>query len=62
MDELRKHAQRAIFDGDRASLEICLRLAEEAYIKGDKRLRNAIDVSFVEGLEFVTAHKSYFWA
>ena len=62
VDELRKCAQRAIFDGNRASLEICFRLAEEAYVSGDKNLKDAIDVSFVEGLDFATDHNSYSWA
>lgn len=62
LEELRKYAQRAIFDGNRAVLEICFRLAQEGYVEGDKNLRNAIDVSFVEELEFVTPHKSHAWA
>jgi hypothetical protein len=62
MDELRKFAQRAIAEGDRRSLEICLRLAEETYREGDKKLKDAIDVSFVEPLDFVAAHNAYGWA
>ncbi len=60
--ELRKHAQRAIYDEDRVLLAICFRLAEEGYAKGDKELQNAIDTSFVEELEFKTPHNSYPWA
>ena len=37
MDELRKFAQRPIFEGDRSSLEVCFRLAEETYVKGDSK-------------------------
>jgi hypothetical protein len=59
VEEPRKYAQRAIFDGNREALDICLRLAEEAYSEGDKELKNAIDVSFVEGLDFVTPHASH---
>jgi hypothetical protein len=62
MDELRKFAQRAIFEGDRSSLEICFRLADEIHTKGDKELRDAVDVSFVEPLDFVTDHNSFVWA
>jgi hypothetical protein len=62
VEELRKCTQRAIFDGNREALDICLRPAEEAYSKGNKVLKNAIDVSFVEGLDFATPHASYSWA
>jgi hypothetical protein len=31
-------------------------------VNGDKKLKNAIDVSFVEGLDFVTSHNVYSWA
>ena len=58
MDELRKFAQRAIFGGDRSSLETCFRLAEQTCMKGDKKLRDAIDISFVEPLDFITADNS----
>jgi len=62
VDQLRKRAQRAIFDGDKVALDTCLRLAEEGYSKGDQTLKNAIDVSFIEGLDFLTPHNSYLWA
>jgi hypothetical protein len=52
---LRKCAQRAIWDADRDTLSICFRLAEQAYENGDRQLKNAIDVSFVEELEFGSA-------
>jgi hypothetical protein len=62
MEVLRHYVQRAIFDGDRQPLAVCFRLAEEAYAKGDKRLKNAVDVIFVEDLKFVTPHNKYDWA
>lgn len=62
VDELRKRAQRAIYDGDREVLAICFRLADQAYQAGDRKLRNAIDVSFVEGLEFGSIERPRAWA
>ena len=62
VDVLRQCTQRAIIDGDRETLAHCFVLAEAGYRDGDKKIRNAIDVSFVEALDFVTPHQSYLWA
>lgn len=62
IDVLRHGAQRAIFDGDREILSRCFALAELAYKEGDKKLRDAIEVSFVFPLDFITPHHSYLWA
>lgn len=59
IDVLRQCAQRAILDGDRETLALCVALAETGYREGDKALKNAIDVSFVEPIDFVTPHHSY---
>ena len=61
-DHIMRHAQRAIYDEDCPRFEICVRLAEEAYLKGDKTLRSEIDTMFVEPLEFVTPKRSHYWA
>jgi len=60
--EFMRCAQRAIYDEDRARLEICVRLAEETYLNGDKDLRSCIDTMFMEDLEFVTPRHSHYWA
>ena len=62
VDVLRRYSQKAIFDGDRQALANCFKIAEQAYSEGNRSLKNAIDVSFVEGLDFVTPHKRYDWA
>jgi len=62
MDVLRKCAQRAIFDGDRQTLALCFALAEAGYRDGDNKVKDGIDKSFVETLDFVTPHNSYLWA
>jgi hypothetical protein len=62
VDKFMRYAQRAIYDEDRARFEICVRLAEEAYLNGDKDLRASIDTIFMEDLEFVTPRRSHYWA
>jgi hypothetical protein len=59
---LRRYTQRAIFDGDRQKLTNCFKIAEQAYVEGNRRLKIAIDTSFVEDLDFVTPHHRYDWA
>jgi hypothetical protein len=60
---LKKHAQRAIYDGDRELFGKCVKLAEKSYLEGNAALKDAIDVSFVEELEFQATEKaSYEWA
>ena len=50
-------------DGDRDVFLKCVALAESTYSKGNADLKNAIDVSFVEELEFSpTKRGSYEWA
>ncbi|HEX5211352.1 MAG TPA: hypothetical protein VFW22_06420 [Pseudolabrys sp.] len=62
VDKFMRHAQRAIYDEDRACFEICVRLAEEAYLNGDKDMKSSIDTMFMENLEFVTPRRSHYWA
>ena len=60
---LKKYDQRAIYDGDREKFLKCVQLAEAVYRKGNAALKDAIDVSFVEELEFTPSPKSnYAWA
>ncbi|GAB1622101.1 hypothetical protein AAOGI_21510 [Agarivorans albus] len=60
---LKKHAQRAIYGGDRELFSKCVKLAEKSYIEGNAALKDAINVSFVEELEFYATKKaSYEWA
>ena len=59
---LRKRAQRAIYDGDRDALGICFGLAEQAYAAGDKKLKAAIDQSFVDDLDLGTTENPRTWA
>lgn len=50
--EFRKFTQDAIRSGDTERTTKCFSLAERAYLNGNEALKNAIDVSFVEELEF----------
>ncbi len=60
---MRKRAQKAIYDGDRKSLDLLFNLASIGYEKGNSDLKDAIDVSFVEPLEFKETKKNnYKWA
>jgi hypothetical protein len=53
MAVFRRYCTQCIFHDDREAIEKCYNLAEKVYLNGNKSLRNAIDVEFVEGLEFV---------
>jgi hypothetical protein len=59
---LRRHTQRAIYDGDKQTLAACFRIAEQAYKEGNRSLKVAIDTSFVEELDFITPQEHYEWA
>lgn len=58
----RDFTQRAIIDGDRELFSACVAIVESAYIQGNSKLKNAIDVSFVEELEFRGEAGKYKWA
>lgn len=58
----RDFTQRAIFDGDLELFSLCISIAERAYVQGNSKLKNAIDVSFVEELEFGDNTDKYQWA
>lgn len=66
MDVFRRYAQKAIFDGDKDAFVRCADIANMAYHKGNIALKNAVDVSFVEMLDFSSEAKkkaiSYEWA
>ena len=52
MAALRRFAQTLIDSGDREQLNRCFALAQKYAVNGNAKMRNAIDVSFVEDLEF----------
>lgn len=45
-------AQECLDKGDETNLLVCFELADNFYKNGDRKLKNAIDVSFVESLSF----------
>lgn len=57
-----RRAQRAIYEGDRECFEICVRLAERAYLEGNKDLKGSIAAYFVGDMELITPNNSYHWA
>ena len=58
MDQIRFFAERLIGEGDVARTKQLFALMTEAYSAGDANLKNAIDVSFVEPLEFSDTKKT----
>ena len=58
MDQVRFFADRLIGEGDVAHTKQLFTFLGEAYIAGDANLKNAIDVSFVEPLEFADTKKT----
>ena len=59
MEEFRKFCQQAIFDKNISRLKKCFSLAEKALMEGNKDLKDSVDVSLIEGLEFTTQSQSY---
>ena len=62
MEAFGNYAQRAIYDGDKQRLKKCFEFAREVYVQGDADLQKAIDISFVERLEFKTPQHTHGWA
>lgn len=54
---VRKFAQDLIASGDRQALAQCFAIIEKYEAGGNKSLRNAIDVSLIEDLEFSDTKK-----
>lgn len=49
--------QRAIYEGEREKVSLCFEFANRVYVEGNGDLRDAIDVSFVEILDFESTPK-----
>jgi hypothetical protein len=62
ISEFRHFTQQHIRNGDEGATRKCFALAERAFLQGNTKLRNAVDVSFVEELEFTVNTKRYTWA
>lgn len=62
VDVFRRFAQRAIFDGERVTAVQCFLLAATYLTEGNSAVRNAIDVSFVEPMEFGSPPNERRWA
>ncbi len=63
MDALRFFTERMIGAGEKTIVAQIYALVEEAYLDGDSELKNAVDVSFVEPLDFSdTKKQSRAWA
>jgi hypothetical protein len=54
MREFRLFTQRAIYANDIDTLKRCFALAEKVFLLGDNTLKDAIDTSFMEDLEFIS--------
>ncbi len=54
---LRQYVERKIADGDREVVARIFSVAEKFYFNGDAKLKNAIDVSFVEEMNFTSSKK-----
>ncbi len=54
-----RFSQEQLDNNNEETLLECFQLANEFYSKGDKKLKNAIDVSFVESLVF--SEKKWAW-
>ena len=62
VDALRRFAQRAIFEGERDVAARCFSIAARYLCDGNAATRKAIDVSFVEPLEFESPAAKHRWA
>ncbi|WP_157604979.1 hypothetical protein [Rhizobacter sp. Root16D2] len=62
VDVFRRFAQRAIFDGERDTAVQCFSLAATYLTEGNSAVRDAIDVSFIEPMEFGSPPNERRWA
>ncbi len=62
VDVFQRFAQRAIDDGDRDLVVRCFALADMYLTQGNAAVRDAIDVSFVEPLDFGSRARERGWA
>lgn len=52
MDVVRRFAQHLIDSGNREELVRCLAIIQKYWLYGNSKLQNAIDISFIEDLDF----------
>ena len=52
------HTQKLINNGEREKVTKSFKIADKFYRNGDKKVQNAIAVSYVEGLEFTNTKKT----
>ena len=57
-----RHAQRCIDENDRAELARCFAIAAQLATEGSLAIRNAVAVSFLEGLNFADGRSQRSWA
>lgn len=57
MDVVRRFAQSLIDKGHKEALWECFFIINKYYLSGNKRIKDAIDVSFIEPLDFETTKK-----
>jgi len=62
VDVFRRFAQRAIFGGERDVAAQCFSIAATYFSEGNSAVQNAIDVSFVEPMEFGSPPNERRWA
>ena len=62
VQQFRFHTMQAIRDGDTEKLAACYRLAETAYLTGNRQLKEAIDGCFIEDMDYNTHGEVYAWA
>lgn len=62
VDVFRRFTQRAIFDGERDIAVQCFALAATYLTEGNSSVRNAMDVSFIEPMEFGSPANERRWA
>ena len=57
-----RYTQDRIDGGDRKEVERCLQLAHRIYMDGDRGVRNAVAVSYLEGLNLEDGRRKRSWA
>ncbi len=53
-----RSAQKCIDRADRSQVEACFEIARRYYVDGNPKMRDAIDVCFVEPLDFMKSKKA----
>jgi hypothetical protein len=52
VSEFRKYTNNLVREGNKDKVKSCFKIAEQGYLHGNAKMKNAIDVSYVEDLEF----------